>query len=208
MYVLIAFAIGFIAAFVATGFPGMLNLHSVRVSLRSGRKAAYLGAAGMTLVFTGQIVIALFFADWLAQHPTVVSGMKRWAVFIFTVFALFFIAKGVQARRANIAFEDQPERGGQFVRGLFMASMNFLTLPYFFAVGGWLLAAGYLKGDFLSDAAFVLGGAAGGASIFILYARSAYYVQRNAAYLTRNLNFIMGGIFVVLAVVQGVRVLS
>ncbi|NJB86392.1 threonine/homoserine/homoserine lactone efflux protein [Lewinella marina] len=208
MYSLTAVLIGLAAAAGATFFPGMLNMTSVSVSLRAGRRAGYAFAAGMATTFTVQAGLAVFFANYFTDHPAIIPLLKEWAVAAFAVLAIFFFFKGYRGRVAEAAAEEQQYRGSPFLRGLVLALMNLLTVPYFFAVSGWLLADGYLAGDGLGRLGFTLGAGAGALIIFGAYARLAEWMQRKAFFLTRNINFLLGGLLMILAVVQGVRLCS
>ncbi len=201
---LTAVLLGLAAAAGATFFPGMLNMSSVSVSLRAGRRAGYLFAAGMATAFTAQAALAVFFANYFATHPSILLFMKQWAVLVFLVLAAFFLLKGFRARAAASA-ENQPYHGNPFVRGTVLALMNLLTIPYFFALCGWMLSSHYMQGDLISRLGFTGGAGAGALVIFGAYARLANWFNRRAHFLTRNINFLLGAILVVLAVVQGYR---
>nr|WP_256534259.1 hypothetical protein [Lewinella sp. JB7] len=179
----------------------MLNMTSVNVSLRAGRRAGYQFAAGMAVAFTLQAGLAVFFANYFTAHPDILRLMKQWAALVFLVLAVFFLFKGYRAKVA----EARPYRGSPFVRGAILAVMNFLTVPYFFALSGWLLTDGYLAGTAAARIGFTTGAGAGALFTFGAYARMADWMYRRARFLTRNINFVLGGLLAVLAVIQGVR---
>ncbi len=206
MDLLTALLLGIIAVFLATFFPGMLNMTVVSTSLRVGRRAGYRFVAGLSLVLTLQAGIAMIFADYLANHPGIITGMKQWAVLIFLTLAIVFLGKGYRIYRKREEPEDQPYHGSPFWRGAGMAVANFLTLPYFFAAGGWLLSSGYLGNGLGEKLLFTTGAGIGSALIFGTYAKMAEWIRNHAEFLTRNINFILGGLFALLALIQGVRV--
>lgn len=206
MEILLALLIGLATAAGAVLFPGMLNMTAVSTSLRAGRRAGYRFASGLSSMLTLQAGVAIIFADFLVAHPGIIEGMKRWAIVIFGTLAVFFLIKGWRVQHADIAAEDRPYHGSPFWRGVAMAVMNFLTLPYFFAVGGWLIADGYLASALAPKVFFTVGAGLGSLTIFGAYARLADWIKRNALFLTRNINYILGGLFVVLAVAQGIRI--
>ncbi len=204
MEFLTALLLGLAAAAGATFFPGMLNMNSVSVSLRAGRRAGYIFAAGMATAFTAQAALAVFFASYFTSHPSILLLMKQWAVLVFLVLSAFFLLKGFRAR-AEESPETRPYHGSPFMRGLVLALMNLLTIPYFFALCGWMLASDYMQGDLISRSGFTVGAGAGALVIFGAYARLANWFNRRAHFLTRNINFVLGGALVVLAVIQGYR---
>ncbi|CAH0999424.1 hypothetical protein LEM8419_00723 [Neolewinella maritima] len=197
---------GLAAATAATCFPGMLNMNSVSVTLRAGRRAGYRFGMGMATAFTSQAALAVFFASYFTAHPSILTFMRQWAVLVFLILAAFFLVKGFRAKLQAEDPDTRPYHGSAFLRGVALALMNFLTVPYFFAVCGWLLADGYLAADLGSRLGFTVGVGAGALTIFGAYARSARWMQRRAHFLTRNINFLLGGILAILAVVQGIRI--
>ena len=198
---------GLAVAAGGTLFPGMLNMTAVSTALRAGRRAGFRFAAGMASTFMVQAGIAIFFAEWLTRHPQVITGMKQWAIVIFITLAGFFLWKALRARAAEVPADERPYYGSPYVRGIGMALMNFLTLPYCFALGGWLISDGYLDTTLWAKFGFTWGAGAGAMVIFGTYARMAEWIRANAAYFTRNINFILSGLFVVLTLVQGGRLL-
>lgn len=200
--VLTGLLFGLAAAAGATLFPGMQNMANVGVSLRAGRQAGYAFAAGLSVVFTIQAAVAVYFANALSRHPSIIAFMKQWAAFVFLFLAAVFLLKGFRARRLPVA---RPYQGIPFVRGMLLAGMNFLVIPYFFAISGYLLGDGYLDHGAASSTAFILAAGAGAMTVYRAYARGAHWIDRKAHFLTRNINFLLGGLLIILALVQGGR---
>ena len=198
--------LGLAAAAGATLFPGMLNMTSVNVSLRAGRRAGYAFAVGMALTLTLQAGLAVFFAQYLTENTGILASLKTWAVPVFTGLSGFFFVKGWRAQSAAVPAFDRPYRGSPFLRGAILAVMNLLTVPYFFAISGWFLAGGYLSPQAAARFAFTLSAGVGALLSFMAYARLADWMYRNARFFTRHINYFLGGLLLTLAVVQGIRV--
>ncbi len=183
----------------------MLNMQSVATSLRVGKRAGYLFSAGLAVVLAIQAGTTIFFANFLSKHAEILEAMKNWALPLFLILAGVFIIKGIQAlaeRRAEVA---APYKGGPFWRGAGMAAMNLLNIPVFFALGSWLVSAGFLRAGFLPKFSYTLGVGVGAIGVFSLYAHLAGWFSRHAAMFTRNINFVIGGFFLILALVQWLR---
>ena len=203
--ILTGLLLGLAAAAGATLFPGLQNMAGVSVSLRAGRRAGYAFSLGMALAFTGQAALAVFFAGYFTSHPAILTSMKWWAAPVFFFLAGVFIVKGYRVRVDSVAPEDRPYHGSPLARGILLALMNLLVVPYFFALGGWLLSDGHLDAAVSSRLAFILGAGAGAMIIYGTYARLANWMNRRVTFLTRNINFLLGGILLVIALVQSVR---
>jgi threonine/homoserine/homoserine lactone efflux protein len=198
--------LGLAGASVATCFPGLLNMSAVSISLRAGRGVGYRFSLGMALTFAAQAGLAVFFAKFFTRHPQVLSWLRLWAAPMLVVLAGFFLLKGIRAKRASLPVSEYAFVGRPLLRGAGLALMNLLTVPFFFAFCGWLLADGYLAATPNARAGFTLGAGAGAMLVFGLYVRLAGWMHRRAVILTRNINFVVGGLLILLAVVQGIRV--
>lgn len=88
-----------------------------------------------------------------------------------------------------------------------MGVMNLLNIPLFFAIGGWLSTVGYLPLGFWPRNAYVLGAAAGAMFVYSGYVVLAKWFNEHVALFTRNINFFIAGFFLLLVVVQGVRMI-
>ena len=198
--------LGLAAAAGATLFPGMLNMTSVNVSLRAGRRAGYAFALGMAVTLTVQAGLAVFFARYLTENTDILMSLRTWAVPMFVGLAGFFLIKGYRAQSADVPAFDRPYRGIPFLRGAILAVMNLLTVPYFFAISGWFLADGYLSTGAPARLAFTLSAGLGALLNFMAYARLADWMHRNAQFFTRHINYFLGGLLLLLAMVQGIRV--
>jgi threonine/homoserine/homoserine lactone efflux protein len=203
---LTAFLVGVGTGVFITWFPGMLNMQAVATSVRVGRRRAYLFSAGLATVIGGQTILAVLFANVLTGNPRIIPAIKEWAIPLFLVLALVFILKGYRVREARKAEVERPYKGGPFWRGMMMSLMNVLNIPFIFALASFLISEGYLSGTYLARLTYVPGTTLGAFGIFVLYARLAGWVDRNMALFTRNINFFIGGLFAVLAVVQAVRI--
>lgn len=184
----------------------MLNMQAVATACRAGKQRAYIFSAGLATVIAMQTTLSVFFAGVFTRHPYILKGLKEWAIPLFLILAVVFVAKGFRARAARKAAIEQPYKGGPFWRGVMMSMMNILNIPLILAIAGWLIAAGYLAPGFLPRLAYIPGTALGALFIFFLYARLAEWISEHAAFFTRNINFFLGGLFVLLAVIQAWRI--
>jgi threonine/homoserine/homoserine lactone efflux protein len=206
--ILNGFLVGLGTGVFITWFPGMLNMQAVATSVRAGERKAYAFSGGLAVVIGAQTALGVLFADLLTRNPAVIAGIKSWAIPLFLILAAVFTWKGFRARAARRAEIERPYKGGPFWRGMMMSSMNILNIPLIFAIAGWLIGDGYLSRDFLPRLAYVPGTALGTLGVFFLYVLSADWISKHAAYFTRNINFFLGGLFVLLAVIQAIQMID
>lgn len=193
------------AGVFATWFPGMLNMQAVSTAVRAGRPRGYRFACGMALVFPLQAGVSIFFANWLTSHAWLLQGLRQWAALLLLAIGAVFLAKGVTARKARQRHEAVHYGGGPLRRGFGVSLLNVLNIPLFLAVSGWLLAHGYLPNRPLPKLVYVFAVGLGALFVFLLYARLADWCSRNAAKMTRNINFLIGGLLVFLAMARAMQ---
>ncbi len=205
--ILIGLLVGIGVGIFSTWFPGMLNMQAVSVACQAGRPNAYRFSIGMAIVFPLQAGISIFFANFLTDHPWILEGLRQWAVPLLMAIGGVFIFKGFSARANRKAHINKPYKGGPMKRGFGMAMLNILNIPLFLALGSWLIANGYLPDAPLPKLIFIFGVGIGALIIFVIYTRMADWFSRHAAVLTRNINFVIGGLLVFLAAIQAIRMM-
>lgn len=187
--------IGYVAAFVGLIAPSMLNMTAARTSIEKGKKAGVLFAAGAASVVTVQAFIAVFFANKIT--PEIIEKLQTAAIFVLLGLATFFF---IQARKKFNA-EGKKKKGSTFINGMGMSSLNMLAVPFYLAMAkvgesyGMLLEIPY-------SLVYVVGAVLGAFSLFTIYASFAEEIAEKAQFIAKNINYILAGLFVVLALVN------
>ncbi|CAH1000676.1 hypothetical protein LEM8419_01810 [Neolewinella maritima] len=209
MDLLIALLLGVAAAAGAVLPPGMLNLSVTATSLRAGPRAGYWYVGGVVTVFLVQASVAIVGVNYLRSKPDIVELLSWWAVPVLIFLAVFFLIKYLRKRSEGQLDETAPGEEDirhPYVQGLSVSLVNFLAIPYFFAIGSWLMIQGILSPAVVAKISFVAGAVAGAALILGAYARSAEWVDAHAHIITRHIHLVVAVVFGVLAGVQGWRV--
>lgn len=197
---LIALLVGTLVAFVGILLPGMLNMTAVSVSVKNGKRAGMLFAAGMAVTTSFQAFIAFGSADYLRRHEEVVEQIHSFAFFLFLLLAIIFISKG----KASQAIKTKTiSRRKLFGGGMGMGFLNALSVLYFFAIGTVLTSRDVVQTGIFSVLLFSIGAGVGAFLVFWLYVKTAGWISDNADWFTRNMNYVIGGFFVFLAGLQG-----
>ena len=192
---------GFLLAVVGIALPGMVNMTSVSVSIKRGLRAGLYYSAGAAATIILQAYIAVAFAGYLSQHPEIFTYIRAVSVAIFLALAFFFFYQALNAK----AVKASQRKGRPFLLGMAVAGMNALNIPYFFTMGTVLKAEGLIQLHPPFHLFFVGGITAGAFVMLAAYARFAQFILKRANYFARNLNYFLSGLFLVLAVVQGVQ---
>ena len=207
---LIALLLGVAAAAGAVLPPGMLNLSVTTTSLQAGRRAGFWYVGGIVSVFLVQVALAIIGVNLLRSKPDIVELLSWWAVPVLAFLAVFFLIKYFRKRAAGKldAEQDKADIRHPYVQGISVSLMNFVAIPYFFAIGSWLMSEEVLSPAVGAKVAFVGGAVAGATGILGAYARSAEWVDAHAHYVTRHIHLLVAVVLGVLAGVQGWRVLG
>jgi len=191
--------VGFVAAFVGLIAPSMLNMTAARTSIEKGKKAGILFAAGAASVVTVQAFIAVYFANKIT--PEIINKLQTAAIFVLLALAIFFF---MQARKKFNA-EGKDKKGSTFIVGMGMSSLNMLAVPFYLAMAK--AGEGYgMKLELPYSLVYVVGAVFGAFSLFSIYASYAEKIAEKAQFIAKNINYILSGLFVVLALANILKV--
>ncbi|HIP48744.1 MAG TPA: hypothetical protein EYG92_07250 [Lutibacter sp.] len=202
MNYLLPLFIGYVAAFVGLLAPSMLNMTAARTSIEKGRKCGILFAAGAASVVFIQGFIAVTFAKYLVANPDVITQLKTAAIFVLLVLSVFFF---IQARKTFNA-AGRKKDGKSFSIGFGLSSLNMLAIPFYLAMATLAESKGWMSIEKPVSLIFVLGAVLGAFSIFSVYAIFAEIIAKKAAFIAKNINYILSGLFIVLAVITTFQV--
>ena len=189
---------GLVMTGIGITLPGVINMTTVYISIRRGLKSAIQYNVGASVTIFVQALIALAFATYLGKHPEVLNFMKKAAVVLFFALGFVFLYQAMRTKAA----EASRQRGHPFLLGVVVANMNVLTIPYFFAFSTFLEANNWLMQSIQARVLFGTGAMIGAFLLLSAYARFAQYISGQVKSLTRNINLIMSGLFLLLAFLQ------
>lgn len=186
----------------------MLNMSVVNCSLDADKWAAVRYAAGISVIMTVQAGIAIVGANYLRQNPDIVELLSWWAVPVLVFLAMFFFFKWYRESRSDKSVEEQRAEHkveNPFSSGVSVALLNFIAIPYYFAIGSWLMSDDALSTAVMAKVLFVVGTGAGSMVILSGYAFGAIWIDRHAHYITHHFHLLVGSLFVLLAGIQAYR---
>jgi threonine/homoserine/homoserine lactone efflux protein len=206
-HLLVLFFATFSAAFMATVPPGLLNMNAAKASVEKGKAAGVVFSLGVALTVVVQAYIAVMISKYLYRNPEVIRGLQRAAIAVFAFFALYFF---LMARKEKGKEKPLPvsrvRRKNNFFKGILLASLNLLTIPYYSALNAMWNSSGWIKFQFLDIATFVL--AAGCGTFSALYLYTVYFKKLEARTnaFSRNSNYVLSALMLVLLVITLIRI--
>lgn len=197
MTILIYISYGFIMAYAGLIPPGMLNMTTVRTAIEKGKPAALQFAAGAASIVTVHSFIAFTFAKYLGEHPEIIDRLKIAGIAVFFSLSVFFFT---QARKKFKA-AGKKEEGNYFMKGLFMSSINMLGIPFYLGASAVMESKGWIQLGGINNYLLVIGAVLGAFALFATYAQFAQVITKKAAFIARNINYVLSVLFLVLGIV-------
>lgn len=205
MPILRIFITGLFISFLGTLPLGTLNIAALQISIASGISAALLFAAGALLAEMVYVRLSLVAMDWVRRQQRILK-MLEWLTF-FIVLALavssFYTALHPSVEKNPILNNSLHP----FLLGLAMSALNPVQIPFWFGWSTVLFTKNILKPQAAYYNTYIAGIGIGtllGNCVFIFGGRLiAESINQNQ----NLLNYIIGGIFAVTALIQLIKIL-
>ncbi len=206
MNITIIFFLGLIIAFVGVVPPGLLNITAAKISLKEGYSRGVTFSIGVCIVVASQCYIAVLFARYLSNHQDIVDVLQRVAMVIFFLIAIYyiFIAKAKPENQEDPSVKSKRSR---FFMGMFLSSINVFPIPYQAYMSITLASFGLMAFDQTSIISYVAGAATGTFVMLYVYIFFFDKIKNNAWTSHKNMNYIIGGITGMIAVITLINIL-
>ncbi|MEM9075863.1 MAG: LysE family transporter [Bacteroidota bacterium] len=198
--ILTLFLFTFLAAFVASAPPGLLNVNAAKTSVEKGKANGVIFGFGVAIMVMCQTYIAVRIAKYLSRNPEVVGMLLQAAVVVFSVLAVFFFVKGRKQGNTPKEFAETKKRSS-FTKGLFLAAINILTIPYYSGLNTLFHSQGFMDYKVLDEVVFIL--AAGSGTFLVMYLYALYFnkMETKTNRFSKNSNYILSGLMIVLLMI-------
>ncbi len=199
MTIAIHFSLGFLASFLGTITPSMLNMTAVKISLNKSKIEAIKFAIGVSVIVLVQAYVAILFTKYLRENPTFVQSLQKIAAIIFTILSFYFYR---QFKKGKLPKKNAKETTkNSFAIGILLSALNMFSIPFYCGITTAFDVAGWLKFSQTNIIVFVVGSALGTFTLLSMYARFADEIEEKSKGLTKNLNLILSVLTGVLAVI-------
>jgi threonine/homoserine/homoserine lactone efflux protein len=206
MSLILNFFIGFIAAFVGVIPPGLLNMSAAKISMKNGRKQAFLFSIGVCVTVMIQTSIAFMFSRYLDKNPDIVDFLQKTALGIFLCLTVFFLFIAKDTRR-EVPEKMNKSKTNRFFSGMLIGALNMLPLPYWVYISITFAAFGWFSFDQLDLWMAVIGSGLGTIVMLIIYIQF-FKRKDNKPVFRVNMNYIIGLITAAISVITLVKILN
>lgn len=184
--------------------PGLINLAIADRTIKRGFRSGLTMIAGAAITEFVYTFVPLFFIDRITRNPQIEYGLQIAVTVIFLILAaVYYFKKTEVILPPNMVSRKRRDFG----YGLWMAAMNLLIIPYWVFISIWLGSNGFPIDTWAQILMCALGSTAGAGLVFFLYARLGKFIVKRSAEITRSINQIIAGLFLLLGLFQLGRLL-
>lgn len=203
-HLIILFFVTYSAAFMATVPPGLLNMNAAKTSVEKGKNAGIVFSLGVSTMIMMQAYLAVLISKFLYNNPEVIDLLMKIALGIFAFFAIYFfvLAKRFTPNKIRIS---KMSRKNSFFKGMLLAALNLLTIPYYSGLNVMWNASGWIKFELWDIATFIF--AAGAGTFTVLYLYTFYFNKLDVKNKTfsKNSNYILSALMLILLIITLIR---
>ncbi|MFS4494257.1 LysE family transporter [Maribacter sp. 2308TA10-17] len=198
---LLLFAATFSAAFVASLPPGLLNMNAAKTSVEKGKKNGVTFGLGVGFTVMIQAYLAVRISKLLSQNPEIIAILMQIALVIFGVLAIFFFVKGKKQTATDAIEFTEGKKRGSFSKGAFLAALNLLTIPYYAGINTFFHGQGFMNYTVIDEVIFII--SAGLGTFLGMYVYVFYFdkMEQRTNRFSKNANYILSGLMVLLFVI-------
>ncbi len=204
-HLFILFFATFSAAFMATVPPGLLNMNAAKVSVEKGKTNGIIFSIGVSTMIMLQATIAVYISKFFDNNPEIIAALLEIAVVVFAFFAVYFFWAAQRNKLPNPELVKVSKKNS-FFRGLGLAAVNLLTIPYYSGLNIMWNASGWIQFKVWDILIFIF--AAGLGTFSVLYMYTVYFnkLENKTNRFSKNSNYILSGLMVVLLVITLFRI--
>ncbi|MDX1313992.1 MAG: LysE family transporter [Eudoraea sp.] len=204
-HLLILFFATYSAAFMATVPPGLLNMNAAKTSVEKGKANGIIFSLGVSTMIMLQAYVAVLISKFLYRNPEVIDLLLKLAIAVFAFFAVYFfvLAKNHKKKKLRLT---KVSRKNSFLKGVLMAALNLLTIPYYAGINAMWNASGWIKFELWDVLTFIV--AAGSGTFTVLYLYTVYFnkLEKKTSAFSRNSNYVLSLLMLVLLMITIIRI--
>ncbi|MDX1766577.1 LysE family transporter [Arenibacter troitsensis] len=204
-HLLTLFFATFSAAFMATVPPGLLNMNAAKISVEKGKTNGIIFSLGVSTMIIIQAYISVLISKFLFKNPEIIDLLLKIALIVFAFFAIYFFVKA-KKKKLNRPKIVKVSKKNSFFKGILLAGLNLLTIPYYSGLNAMWNASGWIQFQFRDIATFIL--AAGFGTFTVLYLYTVYFTKletKNNGF-SKNSNYILSALMMLLLVITLIRI--
>lgn len=156
MILIVSFAVGAVASFLASLPPGIISLTVVDTTVHKHIKHGVLVALGAAFIEFFQCFVAVYFTSWFISNPYIEKAIDILTMPVLLFLGIYFIVKAMPGNRAK---KSAPRRGGHnsLFKGMLVSSLNMIAIPFWIFWSSKFFAKEWIEHTWLGVGIFALG---------------------------------------------------
>ena len=176
MEIIVHILLGAVLSFIGSIPFGTINVTVIETAIRRGLRSALWVTLGAAIIEFIQAIVALFFSGLISQNPQNAVILNWVSIPIFIGFGIYYLRQ--DSTQDDPAALHGYSRGKGFLKGVIVACLNVLAIPYWVFYGTYLSSIGWIRPqDRMMLIVFCLGVLSGTILILFTYARLALYAK-------------------------------
>ncbi|NER14620.1 LysE family transporter [Leptobacterium flavescens] len=204
-HIFILFFATYSAAFMGVVPPGLINMTAAKTSAKKGKANAVLFAFGASSVVVLQAYLGVMISRYLYNNPIVIDILLKVALIVFAVFAVYFfiIARRKKEKKINVV---EVSRKNSFFKGMFLATLNVLPIPYFSGLNAAWNVSGWIKFELLDTLTFILAAGLGTFSTLYIYIIYFSRLESKTDRFSKYSDYILSVLMLILVIITLIRI--
>lgn len=201
------FIFTFGAGFAASLPPGLLNVNAAKTSVEKGKSNGVIFGLGVAVAVMFQTYLAVRIAKYISRNQHIVEYLLQAAFVLFFILSIFFFIKAKKNKSKPLEIVASKKRNS-FSKGFLLASINILAIPFYSGLNTVFHANGLMTYKIIDEVFYIL--AAGGGTFLAMYLYVFYFdkMDHKTTSFSKNSNYILSFLMIVLMVVTAIRLFN
>ncbi|WP_420570676.1 lysine transporter LysE [Kordia sp.] len=202
---IILFFVTFSAALLGVVPPGLINITAAKISTQKGKLNGVIFAIGASLVVLLQAFVAVMISKYLYHNQQIIDVLLKVALVIFGLLGIYFfiIARKKKEKRIRMV---KVSKKGSFFKGIFLAMLNVLPIPYFAGLNALWRVSGLMEFSTLDIAVFIFAAGLGTFSMLYMYVFYFDKSQSQSGQFSKYSDYILSILMLVLVIITLIRI--
>ncbi len=207
MNITIVFFSSLLIAIIGVIPPGLLNMTAAKISVKEGHVRGLVFSIGVCVIVIIQTLIAVIFARYLSNHPSIIDILKRVAFVIFVLITIYFLLIANKKGKPNIETNVKSKKS-RFFQGMLLSSLNVFPIPYQAYMSVTLASFGLLTFDTTGISSYVAGATMGTMVTLYIYIFFFDRIKSKRIKSQKNMNYLIGTITGVISIVTFINLIK
>jgi len=189
MLFITCFSLGFAIASLGSITPSFLNMTVVKLTLKSGRNAAFFLIGGFATVLFFQANLGAYLSSVLMENSEYIEYIQILGTGILILlsvnFLRLYLTKKRRKRKQNI------DSSKAYLHGIGMSLLNTFAVPFYFTTISFLIGLDYFQYSLLNGLYFSIGSTIGSFTLYAIYAIVADKVEHRLEFVATRINLIL-----------------